>query len=253
MKSLQTTITNLYLNYVPCTMCDAKNRAFQVMEQIGEGGQGRVYRIRYHGTPPIHDQIDYAYKKASSPKRKQSIMNERDTLQALRNVNGIARYISHTTDGFIRPYYQTIADNHIYKYGEDVLNCIENLHTAGWVHGDIKHDNFCLDAQNRTIMVDLGSAQRTNSFNVNTLETAIFSMKRRNQLSELFATRPNLSPTIIDFYGFAWMMYRSMGGWAEPTWKNALPTRTELNEWQPPGIDKSLYQLLRNLFLESII
>lgn len=253
MKDFQTTITNLHLKYVTRTMHDEENRAFQVIEQIGEGGQGRVYRIRYHGTPPIANQIDYAYKEARSTKRKRSIINERNTLIALEEVEGVARYISCTADGFIRSYYQTIADDHILQYGSGVLNCIKNLHNAGWVHGDIKRDNFCLDAKNCTIMVDLGSAQLTDKFDVKTLETAVFSGERRKQLINLFGSHSTLSPTIIDFYGFAWMFYRAKGGYGEPIWRDALPTLAELNEWEPLGIDKSLHPSLRELFLESII
>lgn len=251
--SLRTSTTNLRLKYIPRIMHDIDDRAFQLVELLGQGGQGRVYRIQYIDASPNPKYVDYVYKEANSLRRLEAILAERKAMQELGNINSIAPYMSHTPEGFIRPYYKTIAQTEIYQYGLAVLVCIKNLHDAGWVHCDIKYDNFCLDDKNNVIMVDLGSAQRIRTFDIHTLETALFSIEKRQQLVQLFAARPHLSPTIIDFYGFAWMMYRAIGGWAEPTWAGALPTQDEILDWEPPGIDKSLHKFLQDMFIECWI
>lgn len=251
--NIQTQTTNLILKHRPRIMRDVDGHAFQLISLLGQGGQGRVYHIRYIDAPAQTKSGDYVYKKANSKRKTQSIINERNTLVHVQHIPNIARYISHTSDGFIRPYYKTIAQTEIFEYGLAILACIKNLHDSGWVHCDIKYDNFCLDDKNNVIVVDLGSAQRIRTFEVHTLETALFSIEKRQQLVQLFAARPQLSPTIIDFYGFAWMMYRAIGGYADPDWTGALPTKDEIRAWKPPGIDASLHPFLQDLFLEATI
>jgi serine/threonine protein kinase len=252
--SITTFMTNLRLQHIPRILQDADQRYFRVVALISQGGQGRVYRIQYLGNPPIPNRTDYAYKEAVSARRVQSIINERNTLQCLNNVPHIPPYISHTNEGFIRPFYQTIDRNDIYLYGHAIIDCIEQLHHAGWVHGDIKYDNFALDTKGKVYIIDLGSAQRINEFNVDNLETALFQGSRRNNLVELFQQQPNLSPTLIDIYGFVWMMYISVGGYTEPPWPTALPTTVDVQEWRPSGIkDPNVSHHLRELLYECCV
>jgi serine/threonine protein kinase len=252
--SITTHITNLRLKHTPRILQDVTKRRFQLIELLGQGGQGRAYRIKYLDDPPIPNQFDYVYKEAVSVRRIPSIINERDTLIKLMHIPHIAPYISHTAEGFIRPFYQTIDLDDIYQHGRAIIDCIERLHRAGWVHGDIKHDNFALDPKGTLYMVDLGSAQRINEFNIDKLETALFQGSRRNHLVALFQQQPNLVPTIIDIYGFVWMMYKSVGGFTEPPWPTALPTTIDVQEWRPSGIkDPKVSHHLRELLYECCV
>jgi serine/threonine protein kinase len=249
--SITTRITNLRLKHTPRILHDVNMRRFQLIELLGQGGQGRAYLITYLDNPPIDNQHEYVYKEAVSERRLQSIIRERNTLIELNHLPQIAPCISCTDEGFIRPFYQTIDLDDIYQYGHAIIDCIEQLHNAGWVHGDIKHDNFALDPNGTLYMVDLGSAQRINEFTVDKLETALFQGSRRNNLDELFKQQPNPVPTIIDIYGFVWMMYKSVGGFTEPPWPTALPTTIDVQKWRPSGIiDPQVSNHLRALLYE---
>ena len=46
------------------------------------------------------------------------------------------------------------------EIGIQLLQCVENMHSAGYIHGDIKPDNIMLNEQNKVTLIDFGFAEK---------------------------------------------------------------------------------------------
>ena len=55
-----------------------------------------------------------------------------------------------------RRFYQIVD---IVEIGVQLMKAIQNIHEAGYVHGDIKLDNIMVDANKRVFLIDYGCAQ----------------------------------------------------------------------------------------------
>ena len=44
--------------------------------------------------------------------------------------------------------------------GIELIECIKNLHSLGYVHTDIKLDNVMLDQESHIVLIDFGLAQK---------------------------------------------------------------------------------------------
>ena len=43
--------------------------------------------------------------------------------------------------------------------GVELIGCVKNLHSLGYVHADIKLDNIMVDDENHIVLIDFGKSQ----------------------------------------------------------------------------------------------
>lgn len=59
---------------------------------------------------------------------------------------------------------QPMSETELIDFATRAASCLAELHTAGWVHGDVKESNFCRnDADGRVTLIDLEYAVRVGS------------------------------------------------------------------------------------------
>lgn len=46
-------------------------------------------------------------------------------------------------------------ESQLFHFASCAASCLDELHRAGWVHGDVKESNFCQDSKGRVTLIDL--------------------------------------------------------------------------------------------------
>jgi predicted Ser/Thr protein kinase len=153
-----------------------KNRqAYVILEKLGEGGQGSVYRAHDN----IRDKL-VAYKKlkVSGVEAVAALAAEVRAANAA-TVPRVARVIACGTDEehglymvqeFIngqslrKAMLNGATPGSLLKHVRSIAETLDQLHAKGIVHGDVKPENILVTAEGQTVLVDFGVAQIGKNF-----------------------------------------------------------------------------------------
>lgn len=144
-----------------------------IQDKIGQGGFGSVYHVTKEDT----DQT-YAMKFERSNSPNQTMLNEIRVLFALSDSKHFPKLIE---DGVFEDYHYYVMDLYgpsigklrkstdrmklsiytVLSLGIQMLNAIEELHSKGYVHCDIKPSNFLInpDSDALVTLVDFGLSE----------------------------------------------------------------------------------------------
>lgn len=141
---------------------------YELLEEIGRGGTGTVYRAR---CIPLNEIV--AVKKLSLEKSElKRLADETHTMSLVDHPNVMSSYVSFTCDMFlwvVMPHMDAGSCRHILKDAfpqgiqdeaviatvlKETLKGLHYLHCSGQVHRDIKADNIFIDR--RTGVIKLG-------------------------------------------------------------------------------------------------
>ena len=146
---------------------------YEVIEKIGEGGMGAVYKAR-----DIRLDRSVALKMlpggaVANSERKRRFALEAKAASALNHPNIITIYDIDVADGvdFIAMEYvagQTLADMippdgmepaQAIQFGVQIADALATAHQSGIVHRDLKPSNIMVNAQGRVKVLDFGLAK----------------------------------------------------------------------------------------------
>jgi serine/threonine-protein kinase len=146
---------------------------FHLLEQVGEGSFGRVYRA---WDPQLEREvaIKILHAQFSSDRLTERLLHEGRALAKIRHANVVSVYAveSHEgrvglcmefvrgqtlddvlrTDGTFSPRATALA-------GQDVCRALAAVHRAGFVHRDVKARNVMREEGGRIVLMDFGTGQ----------------------------------------------------------------------------------------------
>jgi len=150
---------------------------YQVVEKLGEGGMGVVYKARdTHLDRFIAIKVLPA-EKVADPERKRRFVQEAKAASALNHPNIVHIYDISSQAGvdFIAMEYvpgKTLDQliprkgmrlNEALKYAVQVTDALSRAHAAGIVHRDLKPSNIMVDEHGLVKVLDFGLAKLTEA------------------------------------------------------------------------------------------
>jgi eukaryotic-like serine/threonine-protein kinase len=151
--------------------------SYDVLEKLGEGGMGEVYRAR---DPRLHREVAIKVLhrlSATEPERIARFEQEARATAALNHPNIVAVYdlgqhdgapfiVSELLDG--RSLRETLTDGALpprkaIEYAVQIAQGLAAAHDKGIVHRDLKPDNVFITADGRAKILDFGLAKLTQA------------------------------------------------------------------------------------------
>jgi len=139
--------------------------SYELLEEIGVGGFGRVYRARHRQLGAIR-----AVKIATDPEFARQLRKEGQFLARLRYARIVEVYdmdVEHDPPYIVMEYVEGGDLRKLLGRGPlpveravqimlDVLEALEHAHSKGVIHRDIKPSNILLDSDGRAKVSDFG-------------------------------------------------------------------------------------------------
>ena len=146
---------------------------YELLEEIGRGAFSKIYRVR-----DVYTSAMYALKMDTVPKNedpliRRLIIREANIHKELRHIRGIPKMLWFGCEDF--QYYMVLPllcsslkfmeipktnALELLRMGQDMLDILRDLHEFGYIHRDIKPDNWMYDAGGSLYLIDLGLCKR---------------------------------------------------------------------------------------------
>jgi Tol biopolymer transport system component/predicted Ser/Thr protein kinase len=148
---------------------------YQVLEKLGEGGMGVVYKARDTHLDRFVALKVLPAERVADPERRRRFVQEAKAASALNHSNIVTIYDIDQADGihFISMEYvagKTLADligrkglklNETLKYAVQIADALAAAHAAGIVHRDLKPANVMVTEKGIVKVLDFGLAKLT--------------------------------------------------------------------------------------------
>jgi Tol biopolymer transport system component len=211
---------------------------FQIVEKLGAGGMGEVYKAR-----DTHLDRFVALKilppdKVADPDRKRRFVQEAKAASALNHPNIIHIYDIANAEGidYIAMEYvagktldlvigrKGLGMNEALGYAIPIADALSKAHTAGIVHRDLKPANIMVNEDGTVKILDFGLAkltERGGSETLSTAETDEAGSDAHTEKGVILGTVAYMSPeqaqgkgidTRSDIFSFGSVLYEMMTG-----------------------------------------
>ena len=206
---------------------------YQIVEKLGEGGMGVVYKARDSHLDRFVAIKVLPPEKVTDPDRKQRFVQEAKTASALNHPNIVHVYDIDQQDGthYIAMEYvegKTLDEmigrkglklNEALKYAIPIADALAKAHAAGIVHRDLKPGNVMVTGDGRVKVLDFGLAKLTE-VQVRP-EDSTRTMQPSTELGMIVGTASYMSPEQAggkkvdarsDIFSFGSLLYEMLTG-----------------------------------------
>ncbi len=229
---------------------------YEIIEKIGEGGMGAVYKAR-----DIHLDRSVALKMLPSewvanPERKRRFALEAKAASALNHPNIITIYDIDVADGvdFIAMEYvagRTLADvipadgmepARAIQLGAQIADALATAHESGIVHRDLKPSNIMVNAQGRVKVLDFGLAKLVEPMSGEGAPTRTVQTRDGAILGTVSYMAPEQAEgkpvdQRADIFSFGAVLYEMLSG-VQPFRRDSdLGTLAAIVRDEPPALD----------------
>ncbi len=190
-------------------MTETKLGHFVLLEKIGEGGMGRVYKARDTRLERLVAIKVLPESKLADADRRARFVQEAKAASALNHPNIITIHEIGEQDGqtfivmelvkgkalddLILPKGMRMVD--ALRVATQVADSLATAHAAGIVHRDLKPGNIMVDSQGRVKVLDFGLAKLMAPSSTATDETVTVAMhKPATELGIILGSVPYMSP-----------------------------------------------------------
>lgn len=150
-----------------------KNKDFEIITQIGQGGYGQVYLSRKKDTKEICALKVISKSMIVKMKETDHLLTEREILAASRSEwlvkllysfqdpTSVYLGMEYVPGGDFRTLLsncRTLAPVHTRFYLAEMFASLEDLHKTGFIHRDLKPENFLIDNKGHLKLTDFGLA-----------------------------------------------------------------------------------------------
>jgi eukaryotic-like serine/threonine-protein kinase len=240
---------------------------YELLERIGSGGMGEVYRATDTRLQRIVAVKVLLGTVAADPERLRRFEQEARTLAALNHPNILAVYDVGTIDADVTgagtPYLVSeflegetlrgkLDSGHIplrksMEYALGVAQGLAAGHSKGIIHRDIKPENIFLTRDGRVKILDFGLAKLVQAGSGNDLET-VLSRDDGTTPGMVLGTVGYMSPEQVrgepveatsDIFSFGAVLYEMVSGHRAFKRKSAAETMTAVLREEPPELTDS--------------
>jgi serine/threonine protein kinase/tetratricopeptide (TPR) repeat protein len=150
------------------------NRKYLILEPLGSGGMGAVYRCRHLTLKKDVALKVLPPKLTSDPSALQRFLQEARALAALNHPNIVQAHDCDEVNGqvfLVMGYVEGINLQHLVEktgplpvpraayYLVQACSAMQHAHEGGWVHRDLKPSNLVIDRTDTVKILDLGLAR----------------------------------------------------------------------------------------------
>ncbi|PWA00143.1 hypothetical protein BB558_003812 [Smittium angustum] len=151
-----------------------REREFDILAQIGQGGYGRVFLARKRDTGEVCALKKMSKRLLFKLNEVQHILTERDILRtgnsawlvkllyAFQDKDHVFLAMEYVPGGDVRTLLNTngiLMNKYIRFYSAEMFVAVAALHTLGFVHRDLKPENFMIDGSGHVKLTDFGLSQ----------------------------------------------------------------------------------------------
>ncbi|MDQ6758926.1 MAG: serine/threonine-protein kinase, partial [Acidobacteriota bacterium] len=268
------------IDYYEVDMTETKLGHFVLLDVIGEGGMGRVYKARDTRLERLVAIKVLPESKLADADRRARFVQEAKAASALNHPNIITIHEIGEQDGqtfivmelvdgkaldeLILPKGMRMVD--ALRVATQVADALATAHAAGIVHRDLKPGNIMVDSQGRVKVLDFGLAKLMTPASPTADETVTVAMhKPATELGTILGSVPYMSPEQAegkavdarsDIFSFGAVLYemlcgkRAFGGESRISTLAAVVEKdpkplSEITSSTPPELERLVARCLR--------
>jgi eukaryotic-like serine/threonine-protein kinase len=246
---------------------------YQVVEKLGEGGMGVVYRARDNHLDRFVAIKVLQPEKVSDPTRKARFIQEARAASALNHPNIITVHDISTDSGvdFIAMEFvdgKTLDQliprkgmrlNEALKIAIQIADALARAHAAGIIHRDLKPANIMVDAHGHVKVLDFGLAKLTETTTSSDAETLTNALDTAE--GTVVGTAAYMSPEQAegkpvdarsDVFSFGAVLYEMLAGHRPFAGDSRMSTLSAVLHKDPPPLDSVVPHDVARIVLQCL-
>ncbi len=235
---------------------------YEVMQSVGAGGMGEVYRARdprlgrevaVKVLPPSFSADPGRLRRFEQEARAAAALNHPNILAVfdIGTDNGSPYIISELLEGeTLRTQLRSgpLSLRKTADYAQQIARGLAAAHDKGIIHRDLKPENIFITEDGRAKILDFGLAKLTHAESVSPLDTVTMGLARESDPGTVLGTVGYMSPEQVrgkpvdarsDLFSFGAILYEMLSGKRAFQGESAAETMSAIVKEEPPELSQA--------------